>query len=93
LPENQAQVHWLQIGIAPPHHSALSLHKTEELGFTKLPQPSYSLDIAPCDFFLFEYLKKKLQAMNFRCRYGVISVVIAILNEIPVRALSGMFDQ
>jgi hypothetical protein len=57
----QAQDYWLHIDNAKRHNSALSLHKSEELGFTRLPQPTYSPDFALCDFFLFGYLKKELQ--------------------------------
>jgi hypothetical protein len=75
------------------HNSVLSLHKTKELGFTRLSQSPYSPDLAPCDFFLFGYLKTaELQGINFRSQNWVISAVTAILNEIPVRTLSRVFD-
>jgi hypothetical protein len=48
----------MHIDNARPHNSALSFQKTEELGFTRLAQPHYSLDLAPCDFFLSGSLKK-----------------------------------
>jgi histone-lysine N-methyltransferase SETMAR len=88
----QAQGYWLQIHNAMLHNSALSLHKTEELEVTRLPQPPYSPDLAPYDFFLFDYLKREFQGMNFRFQNGVISAVTAILGEILVRTLSGVFD-
>jgi hypothetical protein len=47
----------------------------------------------PCDFFAFGYLKKELQGMNFGSQNGVISAMTAILSEISIRTLSGMFDQ
>jgi hypothetical protein len=37
------------------HNSRLSFQKIEEYGFIRVPQPPYSLDLAPCDFFLFGY--------------------------------------
>jgi histone-lysine N-methyltransferase SETMAR len=36
----------------------------QECGLTELRHPSYSPDLAPCDFFLFKKLKKKLGAQN-----------------------------
>jgi hypothetical protein len=48
----------MRINNAKPDNSALPLQKTEELGFTRLAQPPYSLDFAPCNFFLFDQLKK-----------------------------------
>jgi hypothetical protein len=65
-PKMQAQGYSLHIDNAKSHNSALSLHKIEELKFTRLSQPTYSHDLVPCDFFLFDYLKKELQGMNFR---------------------------
>jgi hypothetical protein len=89
----QAQSYWPYIDNAIFHNSALSLHKTEELEFTRLPQPPCSSDLAPCDFVLFGYLKKKLQGMNFRCQNAVISAITTIVSEIPIRTLSGIFDE
>jgi hypothetical protein len=91
-PKMQAQGYWLHIDSAKPYNSVLSLHKTEELGFTRLPQSPYSPDLTPCDFFLFGYLKKEPQGMNFRCQNGVISAMTAILSEIPVQTFSEVFD-
>jgi hypothetical protein len=54
----RAQGYWLHIDNAKLHYAALSLQKTEEMGFTRLLSLPYSSDLAPYDFFLFEYLKK-----------------------------------
>jgi hypothetical protein len=37
------------------------IEKIEELGFILVPQPLYSPDLAPCDFFLFGYLEQHLE--------------------------------
>jgi hypothetical protein len=79
-PKMQAQGYWLHIDNAKSHNSALSLHKTEELRVTKLPQPLYFPDLVPCDFFLFDCLKKELQGMSFRSRNRVISAVTIIID-------------
>jgi hypothetical protein len=63
------------------------------MGFTRLPQPPYSPDLAPCDFFLFGYLKKELQGMNFRSGNQVISAVGDILANIRIDMLSRVFDE
>jgi hypothetical protein len=90
-PKMQADGYWLDIDNAELHNSPLSLHKTEELGFTRLPSHSIILTW-PRDFFRFGYLKKEFQEMNFRLRNGVISALTTILNEISVRTVSGAFD-
>jgi hypothetical protein len=65
----------MHIDNAKSHNSALSLQETEELGFTRLAQPSYSSDLELYDFFIFGYLKKELHGKNFRSQNEVISVV------------------
>jgi histone-lysine N-methyltransferase SETMAR len=47
----------LYVDNAKPHTSKISNKKIEELGFILVPQPPYSHDLAPCDFFLFGYLE------------------------------------
>ena len=42
-----------------PTHTAVSVTRyLASLGWTFVPQPSYTPDLAPCDFFLFPKLKK-----------------------------------
>jgi hypothetical protein len=76
-PKIQAQGYWMHINNVGCQNSALSLSKTEELGFTRWAQSPYSPELAPCDVFLFVYLKKELHRTNFRSQNGVISVVTA----------------
>jgi hypothetical protein len=74
-PKMQGQSYWMHIDNVQSHNSALSIQKTEELGFTRLAQSPYSPDLAPCDFFLFGYLNKELHGKNFMSQNEVISVV------------------
>jgi hypothetical protein len=76
-PKMQAQDYWMHIDNVKSHNSALSFQKTEELLFTRLAQPPYSHDLAPCDFFLFGYLKKEVHGKNFRSQNEVICMVRA----------------
>jgi histone-lysine N-methyltransferase SETMAR len=55
----------LHINNVKPHTSKMSIEKIEELGFILVPQPPYSPDLAPCDFFLFCYLKQHLERKHF----------------------------
>jgi hypothetical protein len=43
----------------------MSIEKIEELGFILEPQVPHSTDLAPCDFFLFRYLKQHLEEKHF----------------------------
>jgi hypothetical protein len=91
-PKMHAQGYWMQIDNATSHNPALSLQKTEELGFARLAQPPYSSDLAPCDFFRFGYLEKELHGKNFRSQNGVISLVREMVTKIPIQTLSRAFD-
>jgi hypothetical protein len=92
-PKMQVQCYRMHIDNSKSHNSALSLQKTEKLGFTRSAQPLSSTDLAPCEFVLFGYLKKELYGKNFTSRNGVISLVRALLTKIPVQLLSRVFDE
>lgn len=56
---------FLHMDNAPMHNATLTLALVEQLGWTRLPQPSYSPDLAPSDFWLFQRLKKNLRGVCF----------------------------
>jgi hypothetical protein len=53
----------------------MSIERIEELGFILVPQPPYSPDLTPCDFFLFGYLKQHLEGKYFTSEDQVIAAV------------------
>ena len=53
---------------APIHNSILVSDYLTKMGIKTVPQPPYSPDVAPCDFWLFPKLKEKLRG----CRYETI---------------------
>jgi len=55
----------LQQDNSRPHTSAATTDAIACLGFTVLPHPEYSQDLAPCDFHLFYKQKKYLGDQNF----------------------------
>jgi histone-lysine N-methyltransferase SETMAR len=55
----------LHVDKSKPQASKMSIEKIDELGFILVPQPPYSPDLAPCDFFLFGYLKQHLEGKHF----------------------------
>jgi histone-lysine N-methyltransferase SETMAR len=61
--------------------SKMSIGKIEELGFILVPQPPYSPDFAPCDFFLFGYLKQNLEGKHFIREDQMIAVVMEFLTK------------
>ena len=46
---------------APVHNSILVTDYLTKMGIKTVPQPPYSPDLAPCDFWLFPKLKEKLR--------------------------------
>jgi len=54
-----------------PAHTALSVTRyLASLGWTVIPHPPYSPDLAPCDFFLFPTMKKKIERKEICHRGG-----------------------
>jgi hypothetical protein len=58
-----------------------------------LLQLLYSLDLPPCNFFLFRYLEEEPEGRNFRSENEMISTVKIILKAIPIRMPSEVFEQ
>jgi hypothetical protein len=50
---------------APSHTSVLSEQRLEINKIAVIPNPPYSLELAPCGFFLFPKLKFKLKVRRF----------------------------
>ena len=61
------QWHFHQVN-APVHNSILVTDYLNKMGIKTVPQPRYSPDLAPCDFWLFPKLKEKIRS----CRYETI---------------------
>jgi hypothetical protein len=71
----------LHIDHAKSHTSKMSIEKIKEPGFTLVHQPPYSPDLAPCDFFLFGYLKQHLEGKHFNKEDQVLAAVKEILDK------------
>ncbi|KAL0852947.1 hypothetical protein ABMA27_012740 [Loxostege sticticalis] len=50
---------------APVHTALTARSALSKNGFTEINHPPYSPDLAPCDYFLFKDLKKKLRGRRF----------------------------
>jgi hypothetical protein len=75
-----------------PCTSMISIGKIEELGFIVVPQPCYSPDLAPCDFFLFGYLKQHLEGRYLTREDSVIAAVRDIFDKIPLQTFQNVMD-
>jgi histone-lysine N-methyltransferase SETMAR len=68
---------------ARPHTAQVTRDFLREQKITILPQPPYSPDIAPCDFWLFGELKKYLRGKKFQTEEDLDSAVFSFFNSIP----------
>ena len=56
---------FIHLDNAPSHNATLTLNLIQQLGWTHLPHPAYSPDLAPNDFWLYSRLKKNLRGVRF----------------------------
>jgi len=67
-----------------PAHAAFSVAQfLTSKGITVMPQPSYSPDLAPCDFFLFQKTKSAVKGHHFESTEDIQKSVTQALNDIP----------
>ena len=65
----------LQQDNARVHTCRTAMDAVERNGYELIPQPAYSLDLAPSDYFLFPNLKKDIRGRHFRSNEEVVAVV------------------
>ena len=63
-----------------------------ENGFKLIPHPPYSHDLAPCDFFLFGYLKDKLVNIHLNGPEELKQVLTELIHEIPSKTKKDVFN-
>jgi hypothetical protein len=52
-----------------------------ELQLLQIEHPPYSPDLAPCDFFLFGYIKEMLKDQSFETQDELLEAIEAIVRE------------
>ena len=60
---------------APSHKAHQTMQLLVDLGFTCVPHPPYSPDLAPSDYHLFPHLKKHLKGKHFPSDEALIAEV------------------
>jgi len=77
-----------------PAHTALSVTRyLASLGWTVVPHPPYSPDLAPCNFFLFPTMKKTLKGKRFATMEEVKTASQEALNIIKLQQFQRCFTQ
>lgn len=77
---------------APSHASLLVREFLAKQTVATLPQPPYSPDLAPPDFFLFPRLKSSLKGHHFGTVENVQAAVTNALKGIPVQDFQASYD-
>jgi hypothetical protein len=59
----------------------------------QLPHSPYSPDVAPCNFWLFGYLKMKLECMFFTTPAALLAEIEKIFGDIRITECVKVFDE
>lgn len=78
---------------APIHNTQLVADYLEDRKLKRMSHPPYSPDLAPCDFFLFGYLKGKLSGQSFETLSELSSAVGELLGQISREIWSSVFEE
>jgi hypothetical protein len=77
---------------SPTHKSKLTKRKLSQLPVHLAPHPPYSLDSAPSDFFLFEYLKEKMLDLEFDSPETLLEWMKNEFRKITPNTLEAIFE-
>ncbi len=81
-------------GINAPCHTAFSVTKyVTSKGIPMVPQPSYSPDLSPCDFYLFSKPKNVLKGLHFALLENVQKSVMDMLKTIAIEDFRRCYQQ
>ena len=81
-------LHWDN---ASSHKSLITRNKIESVGFIEVEHPPYSPDIAPCDFFLFGYIKNKLKGNVFNTSNELKVAIEKVVMGISTNTIQNVF--
>lgn len=92
-PKNRAKNVFLHLDNAKPHNAKISKYKIDEYGLIRMEHPPYSPDLAPCDFWLFGFLKEKLKGSHFTSQDELKQSIWQILENISENEISSVYDE
>ncbi len=75
--------HFFHFDNAPAHTTDLTVQLIHQLGWTHLPHPAYSPDLAPSDFWLYARLKKNLRGIQYGSLDELKEAVSDDISAIP----------
>ncbi|KAG5310861.1 MOS1T transposase, partial [Acromyrmex insinuator] len=77
---------------APSHMAFIVANYLARSNTPVVPQPPYSPDLAPCDFFLFPRLKRELKGKHWESVENIQKHVTTFLRDIPVEEFQHAFQ-
>jgi len=84
---------WILYHDNAPCHRAFSVTQFLTLkNITVLPQPPYSPDMSPCDFFLFPRIKQVVKGTHFDSVKDIQTSVTKVLQELPVNDFQKSYE-
>ena len=85
---------WMLHDDNAPCHTAVSINEfLAEKNIPVVPQPPYSPDLSPCDFFLFPRLKNHLKGRHFGTLDNIEKSITDELKGIPAEAFQHCYEQ
>jgi hypothetical protein len=76
---------------APIHNTEQVQEHLTDLGFERMEYPPYSLDLAPCNFYLFGAMKEHFSAQRFESVDVLFFAVETLLRGISADFLRTVF--
>jgi transposase len=76
---------------ARPHTAKVSTQFLAENRMKPAPHPPYSPDLAPCDFYLFGYVKQRLAGFSFDSAEHLLEAVLEVLDGMETVTLEAVF--
>lgn len=83
---------WIHMDNASSHRAKTTQKALKEAFLIEAPHPPNSPDLAPCDFFLFGFLKGEIAGTIFNSYEELQVTVMDILHKIPAKKLKLVFN-
>ena len=87
------QGYFLHLDNAPAHNARISQQAINDLRATRVPQPPYSPDIAPSDFFLFGHIKNEILGMDVTSETQLLETITRSIEKIPKAVLIAVYNE
>ena len=78
---------------APVHNSILVTDYLTKMGIKTVPNPPYSPDLAPYDFWLFPKLKEKLRGCRYETTEEMKEAVTKVIDTLTQEDFHGAFQK